>query len=239
MDGKKPHIGTLNEKPLHASLKLWAAEEGDQFEVPVGRFIADIVRGDQIIEIQTSSTSVLKPKLTALLARHPVRLLLPIAAIRTLTAVDDNGLTVSSRRSPKRRSLLDAFDELMNLRAFLGDPNFSISILLVHEEEVRRPRSRPRRRRYQKQWEIQERRLIAVMDSVSLHHPADYLAFVPPSLVEPFTTTDFAVAVGKPRSMATKVAYVLRKIGVLNAVGKHGNSILYKRNYGSESGSSP
>ncbi len=39
-----PHIGTLNEKPLHASLKMWVAEPGDQFEVRIGRFVADIVR---------------------------------------------------------------------------------------------------------------------------------------------------------------------------------------------------
>ena len=232
MPVKTPHIGTLNEKPLHASLKQWAAEEGDRFEVPVGRFVADIVRGEQIIEIQTGSTSVLKRKLAALLAKHSVRLLIPIAAVKKLTTVDDAGLTVGSRRSPKRRSLLDAFDELIHLRTFLGDPNFTVDILLIHEEEVRRPRSRPRQRRYQKKWEIHERRLIDVVDSVSLHHPADYLAFIPPTLADPFTTTDFAREIGRPRPAATKIAYVLREIGILTATGKSGNSILYTRSFG-------
>ncbi len=34
-------IGLLNEKPLHASLKEWYAQPGDQFEVPVDGFVID------------------------------------------------------------------------------------------------------------------------------------------------------------------------------------------------------
>ena len=236
--GVAPHIGTLNEKPLHAALKRWAAEDGDRFEVPVGRFVADIVRGDLVLEIQTGSTSVLKRKLSALLARHAVRLLLPVASVKTITTLDAAGAAIGSRRSPKHGSLLDAFHELINLRALLGDPNFSIDIVLIHEEEVRRPRSRPRRRRYQKEWEVHERRLVEVIDSVTLQHPADYLAFVPASLAEPFTTGELGKAIGRPSAIARKIAYVLREMGVLAAVGKAGNSILYERNFDANVGRS-
>ncbi len=227
-----PRIGTLNEKPLHAALKRWAAEDGDRFEVPVGRFVADIVRGDHIIEIQTGSTATLKRKLAALLGRRSVRLLIPIPVRRTIRTTDGSGTELPSRRSSKRGSLFDAFHELINLRAFLGDPNFMIDVVLIHEEEVRRPRSRPKRRRRGKDWEIHERRLVEVLDSVSLHHPADYLAFVPPSLVEPFTTADLAGAIERPRRMAQKIAYVLREMGALRAIGKAGNAILYERSFG-------
>jgi hypothetical protein len=217
---RPPHIGTLNEKPLHAALKRWAEEEGDRFEVPVGRFVADIVRGDQIIE------------LSALLGRGAVRLLLPVAALKVITTLDETGAEIRSRRSPMRGSLFDAFHELVNLRTFLGDPNFSIDVVLIHEEEVRRPRPNRRRRR-QKNWGIHERRLVEVVDSVSLHHPADYLAFVPASLDEPFTTADLARAIDRPPWMARKIAYVLREMDVLAAVGKQENAILYERNFGS------
>jgi hypothetical protein len=229
---RTPHIGTLNEKPLHAALKRWAEEEGDRFEVPVGRFVADIVRGDQIIEIQTGSTSVLKRKLSVLLGRGAVRLLLPVTALKVITTLDETGAEIRSRRSPMRGSPFDAFHELVNLRTFLGDPNFSIDVVLIHEEEVRRPRSDRKTRRRQKDWEVHERRLIEVVDSVSLHHPADYLAFVPASLDEPFTTADLARAIDRPRWMARKIAYVLREMDVLVAVGKQGNAILYEKNFG-------
>ncbi len=56
-------IGLLNEKPLHASLKEWYAQPGDQFEVPVDGFVIDIVRDDLLLEIQTGSFASIKSKL--------------------------------------------------------------------------------------------------------------------------------------------------------------------------------
>jgi endonuclease III-like uncharacterized protein len=74
-------IGLLNEKQLHASLKQWYARPGDQFEVAVGRFVIDIVRGDLFIEIQTGNFASVKSKLTNLADSHQVRLIYPIASI--------------------------------------------------------------------------------------------------------------------------------------------------------------
>jgi hypothetical protein len=53
-------IGLLNEKPLHASLKQWYSRPGDRFEVPIDRFVIDIVRGDLLIEIQTRNLAAIK-----------------------------------------------------------------------------------------------------------------------------------------------------------------------------------
>ena len=48
-----PWIGTLRERPLHASLKRWYAEPGDRAEVAVDGYVIDLVRGDLLIEVQT------------------------------------------------------------------------------------------------------------------------------------------------------------------------------------------
>jgi len=37
-------VGTLGEKPLHAALKRWYAEDGDHVEEPVDGFVIDLVR---------------------------------------------------------------------------------------------------------------------------------------------------------------------------------------------------
>ncbi len=50
-------IGSLNEKSLHAALKAWCLQPGDQTEVPVDGYIIDIVRGDLLIEVQTRNFS--------------------------------------------------------------------------------------------------------------------------------------------------------------------------------------
>jgi len=224
-----PHIGTLNEKPLHASLKAWVAEPGDEFEVRIGRFVADIVRGSLLIEIQTGSTFPLKRKLQALLKHHAVHLVIPIARQKTITTIDQDGNEISKRQSPKHGELLDVFVPLVSLRDLLGDANFSIEALLIHVEEIRRPRT-TRKRRW-KDWEVHERRLVDVFDHVSFHHPGDFLAAIPSTLEEPFTTADLARAIGRPRRIAQQIAYCLREMGSLTAIDRKRSGILYMRNF--------
>ena len=84
MSSVTSQIGTLNEKPLHASLKQWMAEPGDRFEVPLDGFFIDVVRDELLIEIQTGGFSPLKKKLRQLTKSHPVRLVYPIAAEKWL-----------------------------------------------------------------------------------------------------------------------------------------------------------
>jgi len=226
MTTPSPHIGTLNEKPLHAALKAWYSEEGDRFEVPMDGFVIDIVREQELIEIHTGPTSALKRKLTALIAKHPLRLVLPVAARKTIVRLDADGDTIYTRQSPKREGVLHAFLRLVSLPDLLGDSNLSIDIVLTTQQELRRPRTTRRR----KDWIVEERRLVEVVDCVSLHHPADFLAVIPSDLEEPFTTADLARALSHPRKVAQQIAYVLRRMHVLCVVGKQGNSILYRRN---------
>ena len=228
----EPHIGTLNEKPLHAALKAAIAEPGDRFEVPVGRFVVDILRGSQIIEIQTGATSVLRRKLRELLGHHAVCLVLPLAARKKIVRIDQTGTIIGTRRSPKRLGILDAFDELIYLREFLGDPNFTVEVLLIHEEEVRRPR--PPRGRRRKDWEIHERRLLEVLDRIGFDHPGDYLAAIPSSLPEPFSTADLAAALDEPRRHARLIAYCLREIGAIRLVNRTRQGFHYVRDFGAD-----
>ena len=66
-------IGSLNEKPLHASLKKWYARPEDRFEVEVDGFVIDIVRDDQLLEIQTGNFASIRSKLKKLVRSHRVR----------------------------------------------------------------------------------------------------------------------------------------------------------------------
>ena len=67
-----PGIGTLRERPLHASLKRWYAEPGDRTEVAVDGYVIDLVRGDLLIEVQTRGLSSARHKVArASRARTP------------------------------------------------------------------------------------------------------------------------------------------------------------------------
>jgi len=221
-------IGTLNEKALHAALKAWYVRPGDQFEVPVDNFVIDIVRGDLLIEIQTQSFSAIKRKLQRLVTKHRVRLVYPIAQEKWIVKQTAGERKQKSRRkSPKRGVIEELFIELVSLPGLLADPNFSLEVLMIQEEEVRRIKRTQRWRR--KRWAIQERRLIQVLNRWVFENPADMAELIPSKLTEPFTTADLAHAIGRPRWLAQKMAYCLREMGVIAAVGKQGNAILYTR----------
>ena len=224
-------ISTYNEKPLHAALKAWYARPGDGIEVNVDGFIIDIVREGLLIEIQTASLASLKRKLPALVDDHRVRLVYPISQVKWIVKLAEDGHGAPSRRkSPKRGKIEDLFGELVSFPNLLAHPSFSLDVLLIQEEEVRRfDSTRAWRRRG---WVTEERRLLQVVAQRRFSTPADLSELLPPELEEPFTTSDLATAIARPRRLAQRMAYCLREMGEIEAVGKQGNAILYVRHKG-------
>ena len=226
--GAAREIGTLNEKPLHAALKEWYAQPDDRFEVSVDGFVVDIVRGDLLVEVQTGSFSGIKHKLAVLAARHPVRLVYPVAREKWIVKLAGDGHSqLGRRKSPKRGAVEHVFKELVSFPQLLSAPNFSLDVLLIQEEEVRRYDGKRGWRRGG--WVTHERRLLEVVGHRLFETPADMRALLPTALAEPFTTAELAAAIVKPRWLAQKMAYCLREMGAIAPVGKRGNAILYAR----------
>jgi hypothetical protein len=228
VDDRAQHISTLNEKPLHAALKAWYAHTGDRLEVPVDGYIVDVVRDGLLIEIQTHHFAPLKDKLAKLTTNHPVRLVYPVARAKWIVKLTRDGSGAKSRRkSPKRGAVEQVFKELVSFPELLAHPNFSLDVLLIHEEEVRRyDGTRAWRRRG---WVTEERRLLEVVGEHHFAGPADMAALLPPGLQQPFTTAGLASALEKPRWLAQKMAYCLREMGVIAQTGKRGRAFLYRR----------
>ena len=112
-------IGTLGEKNLHSALKEWYARPGDEFEVEVDGFHADILRGQLLIEIQTTNFSSQRRKLRILAETHPVRLVFPVAQEKWITRLGPDGTTeLGRRRSPKKGKIFDIFKELVSIPDF-------------------------------------------------------------------------------------------------------------------------
>jgi hypothetical protein len=223
-----PHIGTLNEQALHAALKDWYAEPGDRFEVPVDGFAIDIVRGDLLIEIQTSGFSSIRRKLERLVESHRVRLVHPLPVEKWIVKLPRKKRGKESRRrSPKHCTPIDAFSEIVRLPKLLLHTNFEIELLLTHEEEVRSYDGKRGWRRGG--WVTDERRLIDVVGRELLAGAAEAAALLPDDLEEPFGTAELGEAVDRPRWVAQKMAYCLREIGAIEIAGKAGNSLLYVR----------
>src|SRR5262249_51843658 len=220
-------IGLLNEKPLHASLKEWCAQPGDQFEVTVDGFVIDLVRDDLLLEIQTGHFASIKSKLIELVRTYRTRLIYPIAQERWIVKrAKGNSGGVTRRKSPRRGRVEDLFWEMVSFPHLLVNPNFSLEVLLTREEGVRRYEGRRQRRRGG--WVIEERRLLEVGGRRLVEEGAELQSRLPDNAGEPFTTRDLAEALGIRRQLAQKMAYCLRKVRVVELVGKRGRAHLYR-----------
>jgi hypothetical protein len=219
-------IGLLNEKPLHASLKEWYAQPEDQFEVAVDGFVIDIVRDDLLLEIQTRNLASIKSKLKDLARSHQIRLIYPIAQEKWIVKLaQDDGSGTTRRKSPKRGRVEDLFWEMVSFPQLLANANFSLEVLMIREEEVRRYEGKRNWRR--RGWVTEERRLLGVVEQRLYEDPADWRAFLPKDL-ETFTARDLAEAIGVRIQLAQKMVYCLRKVTVIKLMGKQGRANLYR-----------
>jgi hypothetical protein len=219
-------IGTLNEGQLHAALKERYTRPGDLVEAHVDGYVVDILRGDLIIEIQTTNFSAIARKVRDLVSRHRLVLVHPIPRDLWIVKLPQKrGEDAVRRRSPKHADAVDVFGELVSFPELITNGNFQLDVVLTQEEEVRSFDGRKRWRR--RGWVTVERRLLEAGETVSLRDGSDYLALIPGRLPAEFLTSDIAKAIGRPRYLATKVAYCLRKCGLIHAVGRQGNAIVY------------
>ena len=74
-----------------------------------------------------------------------------------------------------------------------------------------------------------ERRLLHVIEARVFETPQDMGSLLPATLAEPFTTADLAAAISRPRRLAQQMAYCLREMGLITAIGKRRNAVLYER----------
>src|SRR5579884_204064 len=219
-------IGVLREGPLHEAIKAVLAGPGDRLEVPVGGFVIDLVRVDgELVEVQTGGFSALGRKLDALLDTHRFRIVYPVAAERRIVRVDGEGEITSVRRSPKKASVVEVFDQLVAFPSLLTHPQLTIEVLLLREDHVRgeRPERTGRRKR-----DPGERRLLEVLDRVEIRGPGDVVRMLPALPSDPFSTRELAALLGCSVPLAQRTAYCLRMMGIIEAAGKRGRTPLHQ-----------
>jgi hypothetical protein len=216
------------ETSLHRALKdRYSAGLADRREVRVTGFRIDAIdETGRFIEIQSGALGPLCRKLQRLLPQHCLRIVKPVVLSRRLLQTSPrNGSVISVRRSPKRGSLIDIFDDLVGLVRVFPHTNLDIEILGVTIDEVRIRRPK---------WPgfaVADRRLGEVRETAMLVQAGDLWSLLPSAChgQDPFTTVDLAEGLGKPVWFAQRVAYCLRKTGAARIAGKKGNRLIYAR----------
>ncbi|MCK4258536.1 MAG: hypothetical protein KAX49_06135 [Halanaerobiales bacterium] len=219
-------IGMRNERSLHSELKKWYALPGDKFEVRVDGFIIDIVRGDQLIEIQTRNFYAMKKKLEKLIKNHQVHLIYPIPKEKLIIRISELGEIISKRKSPKKGKPIDLFDELLRIPKIINEKNFTLEILMVLEEEIRCEDGKGSWRR--KGVSIKDHKLVEVLETIKFNKKEDFYKLLPGDLVQPFTNKILAERMKIPVRKARKITYCLKKMGMITELGKSGRELLYE-----------
>lgn len=219
-------IGTLSEKTVHAVVKHYMEPNEDYHEVPLEGFVADIFREDAVTEIQTAHFNVLRRKLDKFLPLYPVTIVYPIPAVKWVIWVDPgSGAEVSRRKSPKKGSPYQAFNELYKIKSYLGDPNLRILFLFIDMEETRLldDWSRDKKRGATKY----DRIPLELVDEMLFERVEDYRMMIPPEL-SGFTTREYAKSTKIPLSHAQTALNIFYYLNVVERIGKKGNSYLYE-----------
>ena len=219
-------IGRLNERTLHLTLKKMLEPDPAFHEVKYRGYIADIKRGNEIIEIETRSFANLKKKLDTFLEDCTVTLVYPVASSKYVVWVDpETGELSDKRKSPKKGRPSDIAFELYRLREHLGKPGFNLKIVTLEMTDYRRRDgwSRDGKRGAERI----ERIPGAVSSVMDISSPQDYalLADVIPG--GEFTAAEFASA----NRIKTRYAWYLLSIlcltHVISKCGKRGRADLY------------
>lgn len=219
-------IGTLNESPLHAVLKLYCEPRHELHEIDVGGYVADIANEQGCIEIQTRNFRAMKKKLSRLLEQSVVTLVYPVAGVKWVLWIDtESGEVTPRRKSPKKWQPAHVFYELYEIRDLLSHPNFRLKVMVLELEEYK----------YLDGWDKTKKRNatratrvpLNILDEIDVTCPDD-LTLLLPELPRQFTTADVAKSGALSDSSAQKTVRLLTELGITARVGKKGRRFLYE-----------
>jgi hypothetical protein len=218
------------ETSLHRQLKERYLTEGAAVEQRVGRYRIDVARPGELVEVQLASLTAIRDKIATLVKQHRVLLVKPIIARKTLVKLSrEGGRVIERRKSPKRGQLLDVFEELVHFTRVFPHRKLTLEVLLVEIEELRYPGHGRRRWRRPGDHQVEDQRLVEVLEVHQFRSAADLCRFLPKQLPKPFHTGELAEQLGVQRWLAQRVAYCLREMGAVKTVGKSRGAWLYER----------
>ena len=226
---QKTTIGTQNEKLIHSSLKNYFSENQDDHEIKIGKYYADIVGENGIIEIQTTAFQKLNEKLSDFLKASHVTIVYPFAYQTAFKIIDKNTGEILKegdfRKNYQAKSYGDFFRELYRIKGFLMNKNLSICVALLKIDETRYERkSRRGGKRYTK-----IKAPVELLDLDFFEKPDDYKKFIPEQILKKGEVSrgEFIKAVGLNGSIMLEI---LNYLGIMSFSRKEGRKYYYKVN---------
>jgi|HubBroStandDraft_4_1064222.scaffolds.fasta_scaffold226358_2 hypothetical protein len=216
-------IGVIREGPLHAAVTAVLARAGVRSEVPVGRFVIDLVRADgELVEVYTGGSPLWAQSLMRCSTSTGFALVHPVAGEGRIVRVDQHREVASVRQSPKRDTAVAVFDKLVAFPSLLTHPNFTIEVLLLREYHVRaaqrltsRHRTRGSRRASACRGARPGSNFAAQITSSKCCRPFR---------ASPVSTRDLSALLGCNMVVAQRTAYCLRMIKIVESAGERSHT---------------
>lgn len=161
-------------------------------------------------------------KFDRLLDRHRMLLVHPIAVNTYLERPGKR-----PRKSPRRGSVYDIFEELVSIPTLLDHPNLILDVVLVSITKVQEYDAGARRGRGG--YRTIDRCLREVHEVHRFSDVRDLAGLLPEELPEPFTTADIATGAGIARDVAQRMAFCFRALEVIESVGRTKAGVQYRR----------
>ncbi|MBQ8407803.1 MAG: hypothetical protein IJY39_02950 [Clostridia bacterium] len=243
-------IGTLGEKQMHAAIKRFICPDESKHEILIDgsagcieracdgednkkqkkrRFVADVLDGNTIYEIQTGGFSPLRDKIAWILENttYNVMVIHPIAETKWVSTINNKTGSIENRKkSPLKGRVEDIASELYFFRDFIASPRFSLVILMMEGEQYKKNmqtdgRKRPRYRKY-------ELIPISLLRAYIFKGVEDYKLFLPEGLPNPFCVKNYSEKT-KIRGMdAYSIVKTLMHLGLVEEHGNLGKAAAYK-----------
>ena len=254
-DGEEEYdgIGRLGEKQMHAAIKRFICPDESKHEILIDgsegciknedndenntknakkrRFVADILDGNTIYEIQTGGFSPLRDKIRWILdnTTYNIMLIHPIAETKWVNYINAKSGDIEKRqRSPQKGKITDIASELYFLWDFISSPRFSLVILMMEAEQYKKNiqkdgRRRPRYKKY-------ELIPVSLLRAYIFKGSEDYRLFIPEDLEERFCVKQYSEKSGIRGIDAYSMVKTLCHIGLLEPDGNIGRAAAYKIN---------
>jgi hypothetical protein len=220
-------IGTLSEKLLHKTVKFYVDPCREHHEIEYLGAVADVKNEQGIFEIQTRQFSYLIPKLRKFLENNCVTVIYPIVSEKMIYWIDEHGAVSKPRKTSRTGRATDVLYEASALSGIIPNKNLIIRVMLIRAEEYRRLDGWDSSgKRGSSRAQLVPTELVNVID---LACERDYAQLLPP-LPDGFTAKDFSRSLRLKGRRASYSLTLLRRIGVVEQIGKRGNAFLYRIN---------
>ncbi|MBQ8293070.1 MAG: hypothetical protein IJX78_04580 [Bacilli bacterium] len=219
----KMSIGTKQERTLHQYLKYYFCDNPDYHEQKCGSYIVDILKNEQIIEIQTSSFNAMRKKLESLLPNYPITIVYPIIVEKKIHNYDENGQFVSSKKSPKKEHPLKIGKELYKLNHILNNKNlnFICTILKIDEHRI------PYLNRYKQKRMTRINQIpYELVENINLKEGNTLASLIP--FDKEFTALEFKKKLKLSPRETSSTLIALRTLNVIKVTRQDGKKYIYE-----------